>query len=71
MSVKITVRSRKSGETLTFVARDDSGYVFLNPTGTSWGRQIFDRHGNAEVARSEEELRKVARRWMTRRRNAW
>lgn len=65
MTIAITIKSRKLGETLHFVARD-SGYVFVNPSPTDWGRQIMDRHGNAEIAATEEGLRRIARRWIAR-----
>lgn len=65
MSISITVKSRKLGEVLHFVARD-SGYVFVNPTPTIWGEQVFDSAGNAEIAASEEGLRRIARRWIDR-----
>jgi hypothetical protein len=63
MSIKIDIRSRKLGRTVRFVARD-SGYVYIDPTATSWGRQLFDKNGNALLARDENELRRVARRWI-------
>ena len=48
MSVGITIKSRKLGETLYFIAHD-SGNVFVNPTPTSWGQQVFDRNRTAEA----------------------
>jgi hypothetical protein len=63
MSIKITISSKKLGRQVTFVARDSSGYVFVDPS-VSWGKQLFDRHGNAFVARSEEQLRRIARQWI-------
>lgn len=65
MSISITIKSRKLGETIHFVARG-GGYVFVNPTPTGWGQQVFDRHGNAEGARKEADLRRIARRWIAR-----
>lgn len=67
MSIKITIKSRKLGREVTFVARDASGYTFVDPDGATWGRQLFDRDGNALIARSEKELRAIARRWISQR----
>jgi hypothetical protein len=63
MTIKIEIRSRKLGRTVRFVARE-SGYVFVDPTAASWGRQLFDQRGDAVLARSKEELQRVARRWI-------
>jgi hypothetical protein len=64
--MRIDIKSRKLGRTVRFIARDDSGYVFVDPTAADWGWQLFDRDGNAEVARSTAELRRVARRYIDR-----
>ncbi|TCP06548.1 hypothetical protein [Caldimonas thermodepolymerans] len=63
MTICIELKN-KAGDIFTFVARESSGYVFVNPTPTSWGRQLFDRHGNAFIADDEDELRRIAKRWM-------
>jgi hypothetical protein len=64
--MRIDIKSRKLGRTVRFIAREGSGYVYVDPTAADWGRQVFDRNGNAAVARSEAELRRVARRYISR-----
>jgi hypothetical protein len=64
--MRIDIKSRKLGRKIQFIARETSGYVFVDPDCMTWGRQVFDRNGNAAVARSEAELRRVARRYISR-----
>ena len=62
-SLVLDIKSRKLGRVVRFVARP-SGYVFVDPTSISWGRQVFRRDGNAELAYTAEQLKRVARRWI-------
>jgi len=62
-TLTLDVKSRKLRRVVRFVARP-SGYVFVDPNGVTWGRQIFRPDGNAEVAETEDQLRRVARRWI-------
>jgi hypothetical protein len=64
--MRIDINSRKLGRTIRFIARESSGYVYVYTGPTNWGRQVFDRNGAAEIARSEAELRRVARRYISR-----
>lgn len=64
--MRIDIKSRKLGRTIRFIARDDSGYVFVGPGCMTWGRQLFDRDGHAVTARSAAELRRAARRYISR-----
>jgi hypothetical protein len=64
--MRIDIKSRKLGRKISFIAREDSGYVFVDPDCMTWGRQLFDRNGFAVIARSEAELRRVARRYISR-----
>jgi len=66
MRIDIKIKSRKLGRTIRFMARETSGYVFVDPGCMTWGEQLFDRNGNAEIARSEAALRRVARRYISR-----
>lgn len=66
MSIKISIDSKKLGRKVVLVAQGEIGYVFVDPSAASWGQQLFDRHGTAFVARSEEDLRRIARRWIDR-----
>jgi len=61
--VELTIRSRKLKRDLHFVA-NQAGYVFINPTAASWGRQIFSAAGDAVIAKNEDDLRKIARRYI-------
>lgn len=65
MTIKVEINSRKLGRPVQFVARDGSGYVYIDPDALTWGQQVFDRHGSAVVARTEAELRRIARRWVS------
>lgn len=62
-TLTLDVKSRKLGRRVRFVARP-SGYVFVDPNSVTWGRQIFRPDGNAEIAETEDQLRRVARRWI-------
>lgn len=64
--MKIEIRSRKLGRTLTFWAHDVSGYVRVGDASTFADKQLFDRHGNAIVARDEAQLRRAAARYIKR-----
>ena len=64
--MKIEVRSRKLGRTLTFTAHDVSGYVRVGDASAFAAKQLFDRHGNAVVARDEAQLRREAARYIKR-----
>jgi hypothetical protein len=64
--MRIDIKSRKLGRKISFIASSISGYVYVDPTAADWGRQLFDRNGNAVIARSEAELRRVARRYISR-----
>jgi hypothetical protein len=63
--ISIQIRSRKLGRTIRFVARDQSGYVYRDPDALSCGKQIFDAQGSACIAHTEDDLRKIARRWIS------
>jgi hypothetical protein len=66
LTMRIDIKSRKLGRTVRFIARGGSGYVFVDPTAADRGRQLFDRDGNAAIARSATELRRVTRRYLSR-----
>ena len=64
--MEIIVKSRKLGREVRFVTQGAAGYVFVDPNGLSWGKQVFDRHGNAAVAKTEDQLRAVAKAYLRR-----
>lgn len=67
MSIQVTINSRNLGRKITFAARGESGYVYANASKDGFcDQQIFDAQGNAETARSDSDLRKVARRYISR-----
>lgn len=64
--MKIEIRSRKLNRALTFTAHDVSGYVRVGDENSFATTQLFDRHGDAVVARTEEALRRAASAWIKR-----
>lgn len=65
MTIAVEINSRKLGRVARFVAREQSGYVYRDPDALTWGKQVFDAQGCACIARTEDELRKIARRWIS------
>lgn len=63
MSIRVTIKSRKLGREVTFVAREGSGYVFRDPNAATWGHQVFSG-ATAAIAKTEADLRRIARRWI-------
>lgn len=61
--MRVTIKSRKLGREVTFVARD-SGVVYRDPNAITWGHQVFNRDGSAAVVKTESDLRRIARRWI-------
>lgn len=61
--MRITIKSRKLGREVVFVAREGSGYVYRDPNATTWGHQVFSG-GSAAIAKTEADLRRIARRWI-------
>lgn len=63
MSIRVTIKSRKLGREVTFVSRD-SGVVYRDPNSVTWGHQVFLSDGSAAIAKTEADLRRIARRWI-------
>ncbi len=63
--MQVEIKSRKLGKSVVFSARGAAGYVRIGDADRFADQQIFDRAGNAYTAATEQELRTVAKRWIS------
>jgi hypothetical protein len=58
------IRSRKLDRVVYFVT-DNEGYATVDPGMWSWGTRLLDKHGNPVKPKDSEDLRRLARRWIS------